>query len=159
MLDTENVRLLIRYPNRPLFYNQNGLNDYKFYCFGGEPRFLYVSENLSDYKNFSMAFYDLEMKEMPFRRSDYKHMDIIPLIPDEFDKMIDMVKQISKGLDFLRVDMYYINGKVYFSECTFYPCDGYMKFEPEEYDEKIGKLLTITKNEHHRKRKPWLNNT
>lgn len=139
------MRLLIHLPNKPLFFNQNGLTDYKFYCFGGEPRFLYVSENLSDHENSCMAFFDLKFNEMPFRRSDYKHMENSPLVPDKFDEMVDIARRISAGFDFLRVDLYYVGYEIYFSECTFYPCDGYMKFEPEEYDEKVGNLLMITK--------------
>ena len=91
-----------------------------------------------------MAFFDLDMKEMPFRRLDYKHMESRPPIPKDFEKMINIAKTISKGIDFLRVDLYYINERIYFSECTFYPCSGYMNFQPDEYDEKVGRLLELT---------------
>ena len=51
---------------------------------------------------------------------------------------------MSHGLDFLRVDLYSIGNKIYFSELTFFPCSGYMPFLNAEHDLEVGNMLTLT---------------
>jgi hypothetical protein len=41
------------------------------------------------------------------------------------------------------VDLYEIGGKIYFSELTFTPCGGTMTFSPPEWDDEIGRWLTL----------------
>ena len=50
---------------------------------------------------------------------------------------------LSVGFKFLRVDLYNVNGKVYFGELTFYPASGMGAFTPESWDETIGSYLLI----------------
>lgn len=59
--------------------------------------------------------------------------------------MLTVVKKLAKAVSapFVRIDLYDINDKVYFSEITFYPNGGYIPFEPKEWDKKIGDLLDI----------------
>ena len=57
--------------------------------------------------------------------------------------MKTLSKKLSKDMPFIRVDFYEVNGKVYFGELTFYPASGFAKFEPEEWDEKLGSLIDI----------------
>jgi len=64
--------------------------------------------------------------------------------------MCAYARELSKGMAFLRVDLYQINGKIYFSELTFCPCNGLFPFEPPEWDKKLGSLIdlsNIIKNE------------
>ena len=58
--------------------------------------------------------------------------------------MIEMARILSKNIPFVRIDLYEINGKVYFSEITFTPCGGLMPFEPKEYDEIIGGYIDLS---------------
>ena len=80
---------------------------------------------------------------MPFYRTDFKQFEVLPPKPDCFDEMIRLAKKLSNGIPFLRVDLYEVNGKVYFGELTFYPGIGMSRFEPEEWDEKVGQWLNI----------------
>ena len=65
--------------------------------------------------------------------------------PTKFDEMVKIAKSLSGGHPFLRVDLYEINNKVYFSELTFSPCGGFMPFVPEEWDAKLGEMVNIRK--------------
>ena len=125
---------------------QDGLKDYKFYCFSGEPKYLYVSDHLDDHTKAHMIFADMNYKQAPFNRDDYQHFDSLPAKPDRFDEMKKVVKYLSKGIPFVRVDLYEINQQVYFGELTFHPCSGFMPFDPEQWDEKLGKLIRLPKN-------------
>ncbi|MBR0406931.1 MAG: glycosyl transferase [Clostridia bacterium] len=122
-----------------------GLIDYKFYCFNGQPKFLYISQGLEDHSTASITFFDLNKKRMPFQRPDYKQHEQDPDFPDNFDEMIDIARKLAVAVEapFIRIDMYNIDGRIVFSEITFRPCSGYMKFVPEEWDIRVGDMLTI----------------
>ena len=44
--------------------------------------------------------------------------------PRNFDRMLDVVEQLSRGFDFLRVDLYNVAGKILFGEITPTPASG-----------------------------------
>ena len=117
--------------------------DYKFYCFDGEPKLLYLSQGLEDHSTAAISFFDLNLKKLPFGRSDYRPFDTEVIRPSNFDEMINIAKILSKGFPFVRVDLYSVNNKIYFSELTLHPCAGYMPFQPEEYDRKLGDMLKL----------------
>lgn len=120
------------------------LTDYKFYCFNGTPRFLYVSIGMENHKTARVSFVDTNWKFADFGRTDYKPLEKIPPKPDRFEKMLEIARILSKDIPFLRVDLYEINGKVYFGELTFTPCAGMMPFDPPSADLEIGKMLDIS---------------
>ena len=124
-----------------------GLIDYKFYCFNGEPKFLYVSQGLENHATASRSFLTFDWQFAPFGRSDYKPLDVLPEKPKNFDKMVEFASILSKNIPFLRVDLYEVEGKIYFSELTFSPCGGMMPFNPPEWDRRLGEMLKLpTKN-------------
>ena len=128
-------------------YLQDGdnreLKDYKFYCFDGEPAFLYVSEGLEDHSTAHISFLNLDWTRASFRRADYSDFETLPEKPAHFDEMVALVRQLAEGFRFVRVDMYEVNGTVYFGEMTFTPTSGLVPFIPDEADLEIGKLLCI----------------
>ncbi len=123
--------------------NSASLIDYKFYCFDGQPKFLYISKGLENHSTASISFVSLDWEFEPFRRNDFKPFDELPPKPKKFDEMIKIAKKLSAGMSFVRVDLYEINNQVYFSELTFSPCSGLMPFDKEEYDKIIGDMLTL----------------
>lgn len=128
-------------------YMQDGenpsLRDYKFYCFDGKPAFLYVSEGLENHASARLGFLNLDWSPAPFRRADYAAFDTLPSRPGCFEEMLDVARRLSEGFRFVRVDLYEINGKVYFGEMTFTPSSGFIPFIPDEADRQIGRLLRI----------------
>ena len=58
--------------------------------------------------------------------------------------MLEITKVLFKDIPFLRVDLYEINGKIYFGELTFTPCAGMMPFDPPEADLEVGKMVDIS---------------
>ena len=124
---------------------KNGLTDYKFYCFDGKAEFLYISKGLEDHSVASISFLNLDWSFASFQRSDYKGFESLPEKPAGYETMLKLAAELSQGMSFLRVDLYEIGGRIYFSELTFTPCGGTMRFAPPEWDDKIGKLLTLPK--------------
>ena len=121
----------------------SGLIDYKFYCFNGEPKFLYISKGLDNHATASISFLKLDWSPASFKRSDYKQFEKLPEKPSCFNEMIEIAKNLSKNVIFLRVDLYQIKDKVYFSELTFSPCGGFMPFEEKTSDIELGNMLRL----------------
>ena len=121
-----------------------GLTDYKFFCFNGVPKFLYVSRGLEHHPTAEISFYDMTGNEMPFHRNDYKPYHNA-VMPENFEEMKMIAAKLAKEVQcpFIRIDLYSIKGKIYFSEITFTPCSGFLPFEPKEADGELGKLLDL----------------
>lgn len=122
-----------------------GLRDYKFFCFNGKPKFIYISEGLEDHSTARISFYDLNGEKMPFERSDYRPFEVDPDMPVTLSEMIEFSDLLAKRTEcpFVRVDFYCIQGKTYFGEITFSPCGGMMPFDPPEWDAKLGEEIEL----------------
>lgn len=122
---------------------QRELIDYKFFCFNGEPKFIYVSEGLSNHKTAKISFADMNYKKTDFYRKDYQQFEELPLKPINFEKMKELASKLSRNITFIRVDFYEIEGKIYFGELTFFPNAGFIPFCPERYDKILGDMLIL----------------
>lgn len=116
------------------------LKDYKFFCFNGEPKLLFVAKDRPYATKFN--YYDMDFKKLPFKQH-YKNFNDYIEKPKGFEKMIELSRKLSKDIPHVRVDFYDINGKVYFGELTFYHLSGFEKFEPEEWDRILGDMLEL----------------
>ena len=125
---------------------KKGLTDYKFYCFDGQVKFLYVSEGLGGEHSLAyMNFFDLDWNLTPYQRDDFMQFPYKPERPCGFDDMLKLAEKIAQNIKskFARVDMYEVNNHIYFSECTFFPGGGTTPFSPELWEEEIGGLLNL----------------
>ena len=125
------------------FKVNKSLTDYKFYCFDGEPKYLYVSDNMAEHDKAHISFLNMDYSKAEFKRTDYQSFKNIPTCPVSFEQMRRLAIKLSKDTKFLRVDFYEINRQIYFGELTFYPCSGFMPFEPEEWDTKLGNMIQL----------------
>lgn len=119
------------------------LIDYKFFCFNGEPKFLYISDS----PKHELVFLNTDWSVAPFKRKDYEPMKITPPRPNNLDEMLEVARRLSKGIPHVRVDLYNINHHIYFGELTFYTCGGLIPFTSEEYDRLIGDMLLLSLEE------------
>ena len=67
----------------------------------------------------------------------------MPAKPKAFEDMKYLAEKLSKGIPCLRVDLYEVNGKVYFGELTFSHFSGMVPFVPEEWDYTFGKYIKL----------------
>ena len=119
------------------------LKDYNFFCFDGEPKMLLiVSGRGTDQRQ---DFYDIEFNLLPVHRKEHPNSGIIREKPVGYDDMVKLAGSLSLGIPHVRVDLYNINGKIYFGELTFFSGSGNIPFEPEEWDYKIGEWLKLPK--------------
>lgn len=119
------------------------LIDYKFFCFNGTPKFVYVSQNIPGSKRQLSCFLTIDWTLAPFKKRNEEYALKEPIKPITFEEMSIIASNLSKGIPFVRVDLYEINGQIYFSELTFYPSSGMQPFEPQEWDYKLGAMLNL----------------
>ena len=65
-------------------------------------------------------------------------MENIPQKPVNLEQMIAIARKLSQPFPHVRVDLYNVNGKIYFGELTFYTSSGYINFEPDNVDFILG---------------------
>lgn len=119
------------------------LRDYKFFCFNGEPKVMFIaSERLNKATETRFDFFDMDFNHLDLLNG-HPNADVPPAKPESFDEMIAYSRQLAKDIPFVRVDWYEINGKPYFGEMTFYHNCGFVGFEPEGWDEKMGSWVTL----------------
>ena len=119
-----------------------GIDDYKIFCFGGEPKCIVVDTDR--YIGHKRNFYDTEWNDLKVT-SDAPACDREIPKPENLDAMLDVAKKLSSDFPFVRVDLYNVGGKIYFGELTFYPWSGYVQYYPDEFDFKLGKHFVLPK--------------
>ena len=118
------------------------ITDYKFFCFNGEPKYIYVSNDLVHDRQAKIGFFYADGTKMPMKREDYTDIKKIEL-PEFFENMKEDAKILSKDFHFVRVDFFLSNNRYYFAELTFTPSGGMMPFTPDKYDLEWGLELDI----------------
>lgn len=118
------------------------LTDYKYYCFGGEPRYCYVVSNRRfDAKHtHSRMLYNMKWEPMPEVFVPGREFGYVPS-PSCLDEMQDAAAVLSAGIPFVRVDLYQVDGAVRFSEMTFMP--GMDPGFTEEFQKTMGKDIVL----------------
>ena len=117
------------------------LKDYKFFCFGGEPRVIQVDFNR--YTNHRRNLYDTEWRLLDFEIEYPSDKNHIIAKPQPLEEMLEAARCLSEDLPHVRVDLYCIGDKIYFGEMTFYHGGGYEVFTPEEWNRRMGEMITL----------------
>ena len=121
-----------------------GLADYKVFCFGGKPAFLFVATDRDNP--------DVETK-FDFFDTSWQHLDIRnghpnaatpPAKPAHFEQMLALAEQLADKFPQVRIDFYETpDGRVLFGEYTFYHWSGFVPFDPDQADAQLGKYFKI----------------
>lgn len=120
--------------------NENeGVNDYKIFCFYGKPYIIQV--DFSRFKNHKRNFYDLHWNLLDLEVDYKQYLDHKHSKPQTLDSMLDLASKLTLNIPHARVDFYSLNNKIYFGEITFYPEAGYGKFSNGIYDDFMGRAI------------------
>ena len=123
-----------------------GLMDYKILCFEGKPRIIQVVTDRYIDKIGNYTFMDLNWGKLPMVYEGYPpNSRTVLKKPRKFKEMLEIAKNLSRNFPFVRVDLYYVDNRIYFGELTFTPAGGLEKFDPQEVDDQLGKLIDISK--------------
>lgn len=117
------------------------LNDYKFLCFDGEVKYFWIDfERKTGHRRNT---YDTEWNLQPWNQNQFGAYQGKVEKPQNYDDMLRVAKILCQGFCHVRVDLYNVDGKVYFGEMTFTSASGFAGIYPKEYEYKIGKLIKL----------------
>lgn len=120
------------------------IEDFKFWCFNGVPKFFTVNGDISIDK-YPITFYDLSGNLLPYSRNDHPSSQL-PLECDSsmLERMIDCARILSSDFKFVRVDLLVVDRReYYFGELTFTPGNGNFRYETPGLDVLIGDMLKL----------------
>lgn len=121
------------------------LRDYKFFCFDGEPKMLFIATDRNNKdEETKFDFFDMNFVHLPFTNG-HPNAQVPPEKPIKFDEMKDLASKLSVGIPHVRVDFYEVDGQVYFGEMTYSHWGGMMPFDPEEWDYILGSWVQLPK--------------
>ena len=129
------------YAEQLLQFDQSGVEDYKFLCFNGKIHCFWIDFNRNT--NHKRNVYDLDWNLLSWNQWHYGNYNGKLEKPSNFTEMINVAGELCKGFDHVRVDLYNINGKIYFGELTFTNGGGYEPIYPREMDFELGKLWKL----------------
>jgi len=123
--------------------NGHGLRDYKFLCYHGVCRNLYVCTGRNNDKPH-FDYFDRQWNHMPFECHGTNAAPC-PERPENLNEMIDIAERIAHVVNspFVRIDLYNVNGKIYFGEITFFSFNGMEPFKPLEWDYVLGDMIRL----------------
>ena len=131
----------------PLESGATSLTDYKMWCFNGKCYYTWICNDRSAGGNSAHVMtYDMDWNAHPefsVFNSDYFRGEIVPK-PKNFENMVEIAERLSKGFPEVRVDLYNIDGKIYFGELTFTSQGGFMDFYTPEFNRKLGDLVDMS---------------
>lgn len=119
------------------------LKDYKFFCFEGVAKYIFVaSDRGKDNEETKFDFYDIEWNLLPFTNG-HPNSNKMMKKPENYAKMIEISEKLSQGIPHVRVDLYNINGRIFFGELTFFHWSGLVPFVPRKWDYIFGSFLKL----------------
>lgn len=116
----------------------DALITYKFMCFNGAPKIMYITVKNDDIWE---DYYDMDFQPLDIKRK-YRHSGMQMSKPSKWEEMKLIAKKLSEGIPFVRIDLYEIDGNVKFSECTFYDWGGYCVFD-NEWEKRLGEWIKL----------------
>ena len=122
---------------------QKDIEDYKFFCFNGKPEILFVATDRSTDCKFD--FFDMDFHHLDIENIHPQSGKVIEK-PESFERMKEIARILSEGMKFVRLDLYEIEGTVYFGEYTFFHAGGFWPMHPLEWEIKLGDLIQLDIN-------------
>ena len=117
------------------------LKDYKFFCFNGEVKCLFIATDRQTDTKFD--FFDVDFNHLPIINGHDNATKTLQK-PKKFDEMKRLAECLSSNFPHIRVDLYEIEDEIYFGELTLYHWSGLTRFEPDEWDYTFGSWLDLS---------------
>lgn len=121
--------------------------DYKFHCFEGKVEFIQV--DIDRFTNHTRNFYNKEWGKMSFNWCPWKNgKEVYPSgrdipEPQSLDEMIKIAEILAEDFNYARIDLYNLDGAIYFGEITLHHGSGWERFSPQKFDNFYGSKLKL----------------
>lgn len=119
-----------------------GINDYKIFCYNGHAKYIIV--DVDRYTAHRRNFYDRLWNNLHIT-SDCQASEHEIAKPENLDELLNVAEKLSEDFPYVRVDLYSVEGRVFFGELTFYPWSGYVQYTPDDADYLFGEDFILIK--------------
>lgn len=116
------------------------LVDYKFFCFNGIPKIMYISKDNA--KAPETDYFDMQFNHLDLQTKD-PCAKIPPQKVEQFEEMKRIAKILAENTAHLRVDFYIVNERIYVGELTFFHNAGFSNIQPESWESILGSWITL----------------
>ncbi len=116
------------------------LNDYKYYCFNGEPKMFFIASDRDTEVHFD--YFDMDFNHLPFEQGGPNAPRELQR-PQSMEEMKNIAAKLSQNIPHVRVDLYNVDGRIYFGELTFFDSSGFAFFNPQEWDYILGSWMNL----------------
>lgn len=124
----------------------SSLIDYKIWCLNGKPHFTWCALNRHGSNEAEVGVYDYNWDYCPnysiFTEHYKESKERIPK-PKDLERMYEIASELSKGYPILRVDLYNVDGHIYFGELTFTSLGGFMDYLTPEVLMEMGNKVEL----------------
>ena len=123
------------------------LRDYKFFCFNGEVKYLFIATERQSGGEVKFNYFDADFTPLDIVQ---RHpMSTKPIEkPKMFEQMKELASKLSKGIPEVRVDLYEVDNRIYFGEYTFFHHGGIAPFHPDKWDFIWGEQIQLPDRNH-----------
>lgn len=136
--DIEKPRILVE----SLISNGDGspLLDYKFHRFNNDGDVVYYLQINSEYNTSrcTKTLYDINGVKSDIQFHGYNYGPDKIVLPENFQEMLNVVDKLASNFEYVRVDLFNVEGKIYFGELTFCPASGWDKVNTKDNDFILG---------------------
>ena len=119
-------------------------SDYKCLVFDGVCQLFYVV--VGRFGDHRIAVFNADGTPAQVRMT-YPSPDVVPELAPNWRELIAAAEKLGSGLDFVRADLYPIEGDVVFGEMTIYHDAGHNGWYPQSFDREIGSWWTLPHEE------------
>ena len=114
---------------------------YKVFVFNGKSKLIQVIQG-DKTAHETIDYFDTKWNLLDLKQN-YPNSKVHLEKPKALEEMLKLSNILSDGVPFVRVDWYIANGHLKFSEFTYYSDSGFAKFQPNEWDEKLGAWIKL----------------
>ncbi len=120
---------------------KSDIPDYKIFVFNGEVKL--IQTDFERRTNHTQALYSPEWKYLPYSLHCKTDPDSVIPKPRFLKEMLEVAKTLAEGFQHVRVDLYRVDGQIYFGEMTFTHGSGTDNYSPEEFGYIMGDWIKL----------------
>ncbi|MEX9756559.1 ATP-grasp fold amidoligase family protein [Providencia vermicola] len=117
-------------------------SDYKIHIFNSQQsQSIFIQVDSDRFGNHKRSIYNEELLIQSFSiQPKYDEVGDKYIFPDNIAELIKLAKSLASQFKYVRVDMYNVDGKIYFGELTFCHGSGWEPISPKKADFMLGQL-------------------
>ena len=119
--------------------------DYKFHCSKGKVHSCFVAYDRSPVDPHQVCYdhYDIDWNRTDDIKEEFHPNRRMLPKPEHYERMLEIASKLSEDFNYVRVDLYNCDGRVFFGELTFTPYSGIQTFYKQSMLDELGRFVSL----------------